>query len=159
MSFWNKLFVGSGENKKNFLNDQPLHLPNYGYEELSRLDLTAFPLIEDFAIKLKKTGIFGTHLYFYSEHWGQLAAFPWWDNVEKDLPKYTSRDIPNGGLEGPYDDLEQGWQILIFEDETFVYILQGDDPMCTEFEKWLKVNREKYYSEWMRVIREFNTTA
>ncbi|MBV9470976.1 MAG: hypothetical protein JOZ57_17200, partial [Abitibacteriaceae bacterium] len=118
--------------------------------------LAAFPLIEDFTIRLKQTGTFGVHLYFYSDKFGHLASFPWWDNVEQDLPRYTSKDIPVGDFKQPFDDLEQSWQILIFQDEKFVYILEGQEPCCTEFPVWFRVAREHYYDEWMRIIQEFN---
>ncbi|BCM92033.1 hypothetical protein IAD21_03912 [Abditibacteriota bacterium] len=162
MGFWSRLFSRGEEKeqKQRCINEQALRLSDYNYgERLKELDLVAFPLVEDFTIKTKNTGSFGYHLYFHSDHAGHLASFPWWDNVEKDLPRYTSKDIPVGSLEWPFDDLEQGWQIVICEHKHFVYILEGGDPCCTEFYVWFRVPRQRYYREWMRLIREFNPEA
>ena len=157
MTLWNRMFSKRSRKERLFHNEQALHLSRYGFGEcLNKLDLLAFPLVEDFIIKLEQTGTFGIHLYFYSDQLGRLASFPWWDNVEKDLSSYTSSDIPVGDFDEPYSDLEQGWQIIIFEDENFVYIMEGQEPCCTEFPIWFRVTRDRYYNEWMRLIREFN---
>lgn len=138
---------------KYFKNSQPLEISSNQYAlHLVSLDLQMFPLIEDFVIKIKESSPFGLHLYFQSDRYGKLAGFPWWDNVDKDLSRFTIQDIPVGSIEKPFDDLEQGWQILIFQTREYVYILQGKEPCCRKFPVWFRVKREQYLNEWIRVI-------
>jgi len=142
---------------KLFRNQQPLRLPDCQYSEhLRALDFASFPLVPDFTIKLKDTGTFGLQLYFHSDRLGHLASFPWWDRVDQDLQRYTLRDIPAGAVQAPYDDLEQGWQIVIFERGEHTYVLQGEEPCCADFFIWFRVPRARYLEEWIRLIRQFN---
>jgi hypothetical protein len=70
--------------------------------------------------------------------------------------------MSTGDLEepiGPFDDLEQGWQIIIFERDNYVYVMQGEDPCCTEYPIWFRVPRDCYFTEWMKLIRQFNPSA
>jgi hypothetical protein len=52
----------------------------------------------------------------------------------------------------PYDDCEQGWQIIIFKKRNYVYILQGNEPTCTNFNVWYKVRIEDYLNNWNNLI-------
>ncbi|HMJ65083.1 MAG TPA: hypothetical protein VK615_07010 [Candidatus Binatia bacterium] len=146
--------------KQRFQNGEKLVLQTYNYEdEIKSLDLSAFPPVNDFTVDLRDTGEFGQHIGFNSETLGPLAGFPWWDNVERDLPTYDSTRIPLGTYDQPFDDCEQSWQIVIFENAGYVYIMQGDDPCCTEFATWFRVERNHYVNEWLRLIRKFNPAA
>jgi len=145
-------------NEKLFYNNEPLYVQDFDFVRWQEaFDLTSFPLVDDFTVRVKQTEVFGLHLYFQSEQLGQLASFPWWDNVEKDLPQYDSSKIPVGTLEAPFDDCEQSWQIIIFKKEDHVYIMQGQDPGCGKFATWFRVALERYYDEWMTVLRQFNS--
>jgi len=61
-------------------------------------------------------------------------------------------NIPLGNLSNPFNDLEQSWQILIWEKRNYVYIMQGEEPCCLEFPIWFKVLKEKYLDEWKKII-------
>ena len=133
---------------------------DYDYaKQIKTLDLSAFPLINDFTVQLRNAGEFGEHIDFTSKTWGLLARFPWWDNVEKDLPTWDATKIPLGTLNEPFDDCEQSWEIVIFETGGYVYVMEGDDPCCTEFPVWFRVEHERYVAEWLSVIRKFNPAA
>ena len=56
-----------------------------------------------------------------------------------------------------YDD--EHWQILIFERGGTVYVLEGSQPHAMVFDVWFRVPRDRYVSEWARVIDEFNPIA
>ncbi|MEJ8553361.1 hypothetical protein [Tepidibacter sp. Z1-5] len=119
------------------------------------LDLDEFPLIDDFKIKIKYNGEYlGNHLYFINTQNEILASFPWWDHVDKDLINMNIENIPLGPINGAFDDLEQGWHIYIFEHNNYVYILEGEEPCCEEFEVWFKVNKEVYINEWIKKIND-----
>lgn len=120
--------------------------------DLSKLDPSAFPLVEAFAIRLRDCGSLGHHLDFVDGDGTQLAGFPWWDNVEVALKTLDAARIPCGTRDTPFEDLEQGWQIYIFEEDSFVYVLQGIDPGCTEFPAWFKVNKADYFAAWTAAI-------
>ena len=136
--------------KKIYKNDKPIILADYNYaEQIKTLDLKAFPVIDDFEIVTKDRGkSLGVHLYFSSSQYGQLASFPWWDNADRSLKEMNINDIPLGKMENPFYDLEQSWQILIWEKRDYVYVMQGEDPCCIEFSIWFKVNKDKYIGAW-----------
>lgn len=142
--------------KKWFKNDSPIKLSTSSYsEEIKKLDLNTFPLIDDFSIVTRDRGQLGYHVYFLSNKFGLLASFPWWDHAERDLKDMDISKIPIGRMDNPFDDLEQSWQILIWEKRDNVYIMEGEDPCCTEFPVWFRIKKEKYLGEWERVLREF----
>lgn len=120
--------------------------------DLSTLDLRAFPLAPGFAIKLRDCASLGYHLDFVDGEGARLAGFPWWDHVEVALKTLDLANIPRGTRDAPFDDLEQGWQILIFEEGSFVYVLEGNAPCCREFPRWFKVKTEDYVAAWSAAI-------
>lgn len=143
--------------RKLYKNDRSIRLRDNNYsEQLPSLDLSAFPLIDDFKITLIGRGNLGMHLYYFSQSLNRkIASFPWWDNADKDISIMCISDIPLGTLRNPFIDGEQSWQILIWEKRDYVYIMQGDDPCCTEFHIWFRVRKEKYLAEWDKMINNF----
>lgn len=122
---------------------------------LKKIDLNLFPAVNDFEIIVTehKDPHLGRHLYYYSNEFGVLTSFPWWDFVGEDLQTKKIHDImPIGTLCNPYDNLEQGWQLLIWEKGQFIYIMQGNEPCCTEFDIWYKVNKNDYYVGWNDIL-------
>ncbi|MDB4979129.1 MAG: hypothetical protein JWM56_1315 [Candidatus Peribacteria bacterium] len=134
-----------------FIEHSP-ELRSWNYARgLVSMDLEPFPLVDDFEIRLHETENFGMHVAFSSSALGIISTFPWWDNVEMDIPAMTQETFPCGTLEKPYDDMEEGWQILIFAVEGFVYVLQGAEPGCTTFHTWYKVEKNRYFQAWEKV--------
>lgn len=143
--------------ERQFYNIKRLILSDSNYsQEIIKLDLDTFPVIDDFEIKTIETGSLGVHIYFYSLKLGILSSFPWWDHAEHDIKKMSIEHIPLGSTENIYDDLEQGWQILIWEEKEYIYIMEGDEPCCQEFRTWFKVNKNNYILEWQKLIDLFN---
>lgn len=96
-------------------------------DSFKELDLSSFPVINDFEIRLyNQRGRLGWHLKYYSDSLGILSSFPWWDNVYKDLIGMTIDEIPIGSIDNPYDDLEQGWQLVIWQKRNYIYIIEGN---------------------------------
>ena len=111
------------------------------------LPLEDFPLIDDFEIVLEQIRGFsrGYELAFFSEKRGYIASFPYWDHVELDL--YRPSFIM------PYEDFEQGWEIQIFPDGEYMYVLEGDfDNPQAGYHRWFKVEEERYLNEWQAAI-------
>jgi hypothetical protein len=143
-----------------FQNERPLIFPGQDFD-LTWLELDAFPVVQDFEIALTDAGgPFGRKVRFWSDQLGWLAGFPWWDHADLALHLCTLIDIPIGTRATPYYDLEQGWQILIFREGAFAYVMEGgepsDDPVT--WSSWFRVPLEQYVSEWIREIRHFNPT-
>jgi len=142
-----------------YKNDKPLRLKeNQCYSDsIKELDLSKFPIIDDFKILLtdhkRKMGI---HIRYQSTSLGILSSFPWWDNVDKDLVGMTIDRVPLGSINQPYDDLEQGWQLVIWEKKDYVYIIEGSEPCCWEFDCWYRVDKRTYISEWERILSLFH---
>ena len=142
---------------KVFSNPTPLELTSSDYPgALTAVDLDEFPLINDFAIELRDSEEFGQHVYYVSPTRGELAGFPYWDNVERDMRHFVADDVPLGSIEEPVDDADADWQIVIFEHAGFVYVLEGAAPHTTTFDVWFRVPTDRYINEWARVIDEFN---
>ena len=112
----------------------------------------SYTSIGDFEIRLKPAESLGLHLQFASTARGTLASFPWWDDVDADLAAWTLKDIPMGSTESPFDDCEQGWQILIWEADGWVYVAEGDEPCCETFRTTFRVNRGQYVEAWGSVL-------
>ena len=75
---------------------------------------------------------------------GYIASFPWWDHAELDLyrPSFT---FP--------EDFEQGWQIEIFDEGEYTYVLESDfDHPEAGYHSWFKVRKEHYLAEWQAAI-------
>jgi hypothetical protein len=143
-----------------FSNLTTLELSSGDYPEAVReIELGAFPVIDDFAIELRPSEELGHHIFFVSKSRGELAGFPYWDNVERDMRHFVSEDVPLGSLEEPVDDADEDWQIVIFEHAGFVYVMEGAAPHATSFDVWFRVATDRYIGEWGRVIDEFNPIA
>ncbi len=142
---------------KVFSNSTQLELATSDYTHALRaLDLHSFPTISDFAIELRDSAELGQHIYYVSPARGELAGFPYWDNVERDMRHFVAEDVPLGNLVEPVDDADVDWQIVIFEHAGFVYVMEGSSPKATAFEVWFRVPSERYIAEWARVIDQFN---
>jgi hypothetical protein len=142
---------------KVFTNNTPLELASADYASALRsIELEAFPIIPDFAIELRESEEFGQHIHYVSPSRGELAGFPYWDNVERDMRHFVSEDVPLGSIDEPVDDADADWQIVIFENAGHVYVMEGSEPHATSFDVWFRVPTPRYIEEWARVIDVFN---
>jgi len=140
-----------------FNNAHPLQLASSVYiDALGAVDLDAFPMVKDFAIELRESEKLGQHVYYVSPTRGELAGFPYWDNAERDMRHFTAEEVPLGSIEEPVEDADEDWQIVMFENAGFVYVLEGAAPHTTTFDVWFRVPRDRYITEWARVIDQFN---
>jgi hypothetical protein len=128
--------------------------------DTEQLPLDAFPLIEDFEIRLErltmryesgKEHISDVFVWLFSQLRGYLAHIR-----EHDSHKDLSRPdfiIPHGDFQTPYADLDQGWDILLAEDDVFVYVLTGNWEVKEGYRTWFKVEKALYYRQWERAIQ------
>lgn len=119
-------------------------------------ELDAFPVIDDFDLKLVGAGDGGMHLELASASRGRLAGFPAWDHVDRDLRHFVPADVPLGSVDQPYDDRDEAWRILIFEEGGWVYVAEGDHPHAARFTSTFRVLRERYCQAWAALIDQFN---
>jgi hypothetical protein len=142
---------------KVFANVEPLELASSDYgDAVDAIERNDFPIINDFAIELRDSEDYGQHVYFVSPSRGELVSFPYWDNVERDMRHFASDDMPLSTMEEPFEEADVDWQIVIFEDGGFAYVLEGSEPHATKFDVWFRVPLDRYVAEWTRVIDEFN---
>ena len=120
------------------------------------LDLTTIPLISDFGIELRQLEDLGQIVHFVSPTRGELAWFPAWEHAERDLRHLNPADVPLGTVDDPYDDRDDGWRIVIFEEAGFVYILEDDRPNGTFFPRRYKVPRDHYLRAWALLLHGNN---
>jgi hypothetical protein len=71
---------------KYFINDKFIKASINDIEGLYNLDIKKFPTIDDFeviiSIPKNPKCSFGSHCYYFSEKYGFLTSFPWWDQVD-----------------------------------------------------------------------------
>jgi hypothetical protein len=119
-------------------------------------ELDAFPVIDDFHVKLVDTAEGGKHVELASAARGRLAGFPAWDHADRDLRHFVASDVPIGSVVEPYDDRDEAWRILIFEEGGWIYVAEGDNPNATAFASTFRVRRERYLQAWAALIDQFN---
>jgi len=120
------------------------------------IDLGNVPAVPDFSIELRELEDSGKIVHYVSAAQGELAWFPGWEHADRDLRHFVASDVPLGTIDDPYNDQEEGWRIVIFENGGFVYILEDDRPKGTRFPRRFRVPRERYFWAWAAVINEFN---
>lgn len=130
---------------------EPLILPGDN-PDLQSIDLARFPLIDDFQVTFEKWGPLGKHVIFRSPSKGILASFDGWDHADRDLSKMEENDIPCGTMYEPFGDCEQSWPILIFENDEWVYVLEGGETGVQPFHSWFKVRKELYVASWLHLV-------
>ncbi len=151
----------SKELPSNWENETPLLLSSYraaNAPEMKLLPLEEFPLISDFEIWLicfldSGQAPLGYHVSFFSPSHGFIASFPWWDHVENTL-SMEKFEIPVGNFKFPYTDVEQGWEIVIAKDKSFVYVMQGQlgQRKFDGYPIWFKVSKKDYFTKWNKAI-------
>jgi hypothetical protein len=120
------------------------------------IDLGNVPTVPDFSIELRELEDSGKIVHYVSASQGELAWFPGWEHADRDLRHFVASDVPLGTIDDPYDDQEEGWRIVIFENGGFVYIFEDDRPKGTRFPRRFRVPRDRYFWAWAAVINEFN---
>jgi hypothetical protein len=121
------------------------------FDELSFLDLKVFPTTVDFTIELADEGA-GSSVRFLAPGLSIVVTFPWWGNAKEEISEWSLADIPNGSIESPYWDMDQGWHILIWQSDNLVYIAQGGAAEG-EYDHWFSLPAVLYRSEWNKVIQ------
>jgi hypothetical protein len=114
------------------------------------IDLDDVPVADNFRVE-----VLDRHLEMTSNN-RRIAWFPAWENADRDLRHFVPADVPLGTLEEPFEDADEAWRIMIFEEGGWIYILEADAPRSTEFPRRWRVKRDKYLEAWARVISEFN---
>ncbi len=120
------------------------------------IDLATVPDISDFAIELRELEDSGKIVHFVSPSHGELAWFPAWEHADRDLLHFTASDVPIGSIDEPYDDRDEGWRIVIFEQGGYVYILEDDRPKGTRFPRRFRIPRDRYFLAWATVMHQSN---
>ena len=106
------------------------------------------PLVDDFAVTVADD----TTLEFVRPGYGRLAGFPAWEHAARDLVHLTPYDVPIGTREEPFMEEDEGWRIVIFEENGFVCVLEGDSPHAEEFDTAFRVRRERYLEAWAMLL-------
>jgi hypothetical protein len=132
-------------------------LPLHDSLMFTKEELEGFPVVTDFSVKLVDSGDEGgLRLEYASASQGRLAHFPAWDHVDRDLRHFIAADVPLGRFDEPYDDRDEAWRILIFEDGGWIYVAEGDNPNAAVFGSRFRVLREQYITAWAALIDQFN---
>jgi hypothetical protein len=114
------------------------------------------PVVHDFVVRLVDHDEGGKHVEFASASRGRLAGFPAWEHADRDLRHFITADVPFGTVDEPYDDRDEEWRIVIYEDGGWVYVAEGDHPNASRFTSRFRVLRERYFGAWTALIDEYN---
>ena len=95
-------------------------------------------------------------LRFIDQHGQQVANFPWWDDVERDLRTWALSDVPLGDVARPYQDLDQCWRLLIWQHADRVHIAESDGEMNFHSLYW--VPAVDYRSAWADALARVRAT-
>ena len=120
------------------------------------IDLAEVDTVEDFAIELRELEDCGKIVHYISASLGELAWFPGWEHADRDLRHFVASDVPLGTPDDPFDDNDEGWRIVIFEESGFVYIFEDDRPTGTRFPRRFRVPKNLYFFAWAAVINQYN---
>jgi len=120
------------------------------------IDLEQVDTVDDFAIELREMEDCGKIVHFISASMGELVWFPAWEHADRDLRHFVASDVPMGKMDEPFDDNDEGWRIVIFEEGGFVYIFEDDRPAGTRFPRRFRVPKNLYFFAWAAVINQYN---
>lgn len=128
------------KNKSHVNANKTLHA-----SDVQQLDLTSFPIVKDFEVLVTDANL----ISFYSaKRKEQLTTFPRYYVLEE----WDEEDIPLGTRTAPYIDREKSWQVRIFEENDFVYILQGHNK---DIHTWYKTPRKAYLKQWLKLLKRY----
>ncbi|MBK8251090.1 MAG: leucine-rich repeat domain-containing protein [Polyangiaceae bacterium] len=134
------------------------HLVLHDVSDLRRLEPSVFRVVHDFEIRRFDTGEHGIHVSFASAAGGDLARFPWWDHADADIREMSDADIPMGTVARPFEEMEHGWRLLIWERRGQVFVMQGGgDPQ--RYTTWFAVSKEAYVTAWRNTIAEVRSAG
>jgi len=88
-------------------------------------------------------------IVFASAARGELARFPAWERADRDLRHFVADDIPTGSHAFPFEDADEGWRIVIFEESAHVYVYENDS-------EGFRVPRDDYFAAWETLIARYN---
>ena len=114
------------------------------------VDASLFPEVDDFTVRTVEIDAVG-YIEFVSAARGRLAWFPAWEHADRDLRHFIAADVPLGTIDEPYEDLDEGWSIVIFEHAGFVYVAEGD--------RRFRIPTDDYVKAWAALIDRFNPVA
>ncbi|MGW6442240.1 hypothetical protein [Lentzea sp. NPDC055074] len=95
-------------------------------------------------------------LRFTDDQGQEIAGFPWWDDVDQDLRRWTVENIPLGNILQPYTDLDQGWGILIWRQADRVYIAECNGEKLFHSLRW--VVADEYTNAWTDALAQARRT-
>ncbi|WP_405018572.1 hypothetical protein OHV05_17795 [Kitasatospora sp. NBC_00070] len=122
------------------LQQVPVELDDY--RDIEGFDLEGFPEAGNFEVELfDDPEVDGLSLRFVDRLLNVTVAFPWWDRMEA----WSEADVPTGTISEPFADLEQGWRILIWEHQGFVFVMEGDDDV---FHTWIRIPVAVWSAAW-----------
>jgi len=66
----------------------------------------------------------------------------------------------NTGSADWYSDLDQGYSVIIFDENDYVYVLYGwtDEDHFNKFGTWFKVKKQIYISQWIALTEKYKNS-
>ncbi|APR76805.1 Hypothetical protein A7982_02152 [Minicystis rosea] len=112
------------------------------------LDRSTFPEVLD--LEIGHHGLLDeSYVYFASPTLGWLGGFAWWSTFGQSLVTEGMRAVPRGSMEHPWNDLEQGWEMLLWEHDGYVYVAEGGE-VTSRARRSLDGTRRSFHC-WFRV--------
>ncbi len=164
-----EFFFGDGndpdqyeKNRSNFV--EPLYQPNLtiddGYCSLKDVIGNENELLkyyEDVLIKSKKYDVESIGVYFWMNLFiisdNRVIGFPWYDFYQEFKAVFDS--FSENDNEIVFEDVEEGWAIRVFQDDTKYYFYQYDFDNPDDQESWvLIISNKNEFIDKMHYIKE-----
>ncbi|XVU29458.1 hypothetical protein ACQPZJ_21000 [Actinoplanes sp. CA-054009] len=120
-----------------------------------------FPDARDFTVELtvwgRDQGVESLNLAYVVSSPATTIGWAWWSEPVEKIRAWTLADIPHGTVEKPYHDVDQGWNIMIWQSGDHVFIAEGDGESDEEqsqdiYVRRFKVSRTLYEAGWTAAL-------
>ncbi|AGZ39050.1 hypothetical protein [Actinoplanes friuliensis] len=125
---------------------------------LAGYDPDEFPQVQGFEVRLEP-GAHGFELTFTTTQPDHVVEWAWITERDHEIWAWTIGDVPCGTNAKPYRVSDQGWNILVWEQNGHVFVAQGEGEWDYErdadtFTTWFKVTSDLYRAAWTTALEE-----
>jgi hypothetical protein len=125
---------------------------------LKALDAAIFQTVDGFAVRLRDCGELGHHLHFCDGLGNSIASFPWLDHADACLPELFGQ-ISGADVNSPFHDLEEGWEILIWQNADHFFVCEGRGDPFGEFGTLFRVHADAFIAAWTNLLSSTRATS
>jgi hypothetical protein len=128
---------------------------------LAGFSVDEFPEARDLVVEFS-TSEYGLNLTYTVPSLGIVMPWGWLKETDAEMRAWTLADVPDGTVTEPYHDSDQGWNIMLWQQDDHVFVAEGDGGWDEErdsntYTRWFKVPRELYFAAWTAALEQLRT--